>query len=50
MSLLGFKADDVERSVREDIQYLKDHPLILDDSVITGWVYDVKDGKLTEVV
>lgn len=47
---LGFKAEDIERSVREDIQYLKDHPLILDNSEISGWVYDVKDGKLTEVM
>ena len=48
LSLLGFK--DVEGSVRDDIQYLQDHPLVAGDSIITGWVYDVKDGKLTEVL
>ena len=37
---------DVEKSVKDDVQYLKQHPLVLDESTITGWVYDVKTGKV----
>ena len=41
---------DVDQSVREDVEYLRAHPLILEESVVSGWSYDVKTGKLTKVV
>jgi len=40
---------DLEQSVRDDVQYLKDSPLVPDDVSIRGFVYDVKSGKVSEV-
>jgi len=40
----------LEQSVHDDVKFLKDHALVLDESVITGWVYDVKTGKVQKVV
>ena len=40
---------DVEESVREDMQLLRESPLIPDDVVISGAVYDVDTGRMTEV-
>ena len=39
--------DDLEKSVIDDVQFLKDHPLVLDESTISGWVYEVETGKVT---
>jgi len=33
---------NIEDSVREDVAFLKNHPLILKETVITGFVYDVR--------
>ena len=40
---------DVEESVREDIVLLRECPLIPDDVIISGAVYDVDTGRMTEV-
>jgi carbonic anhydrase len=40
---------DLDQSVRDDIQFLKDSPLIPDEVSIRGFVYDVKTGKVREV-
>ena len=40
---------DIEESVREDVQLLKDSPLIPEDVIINGAVYDVDTGRMTEV-
>ncbi|KAL7410851.1 carbonic anhydrase [Mrakia frigida] len=42
---------DIEKSVRDDIAFVKASPYILEESKskITGYVYDVKNGKITEV-
>ena len=40
---------DVEESVREDMQLLRESPLIPDDVVISGAVYDVGTGSMREV-
>ena len=45
--LSGF--DDVESSVRETVELLKNHPLIPDDIKIGGFVMDSVTGELTEV-
>jgi carbonic anhydrase len=37
---------DLEQSVKDDVAFLKNHPLVLDDSTITGWVYEVETGKV----
>lgn len=38
----------LEQSVKEDVSYLKEHELIRGDSVVSGWVYDVKNGKVSK--
>ena len=41
---------DVEESVREDMAILRQSPLIPDDVNISGAVYDVDTGRMTEVI
>ena len=40
---------DVEVSVREDMKLLRECPLIPDDVIISGAVYDVDTGRMIEV-
>ncbi len=41
---------DLAESVRADVEKIKSHPLISDDIPVSGYIYDVKTGKLEEVV
>ncbi|NWG22725.1 MAG: carbonic anhydrase [Chloroflexi bacterium] len=41
---------DVEQSVRDDVAILRASPLIPDDIPISGAIYDVRTGKVHEVV
>ena len=38
---------DLEQSVRDDVEWLKVHPLVLPESQVTGWVYEVETGKVS---
>jgi carbonic anhydrase len=38
---------DLEGSVREDVKWLQEHPLILPETTVTGWVYEVETGKVS---
>ena len=40
---------DLEQSVRDDVATIKASPLLLDGTEVTGWVYDVKSGKVSPV-
>ena len=40
---------DIEESVREDITLLKNSPLIPEDIIISGAIYDVDTGRVREV-
>lgn len=40
----------LEDSIREDVSFLKQSSLLLSDIPITGWLYDVKTGKLNCIV
>lgn len=40
----------LEESVKADIQFLKGNPLVLKETPITGWIYDVKTGKVKQIV
>ena len=40
---------DNEQSVVEDVQRIRNHPLVPNDIPIYGYIYDVKTGKLVEV-
>jgi carbonic anhydrase len=48
MDFLPFS--DVEESVRDDVRRIRDNPFIPADVEVSGWVYDVKTGKVREVV
>ncbi|KAF9498113.1 carbonic anhydrase [Pleurotus eryngii] len=41
---------DLEKSVRDDVQFLQDSPLILKGTKITGWIWDVETEKASQVV
>jgi carbonic anhydrase len=40
---------DLERSVLDDVQRIRSHPLVPHDIGVYGYIYDVKSGRLTEV-
>ncbi|EGW34404.1 uncharacterized protein SPAPADRAFT_59837 [Spathaspora passalidarum NRRL Y-27907] len=40
--------NDLEKSVKDDVEFFKKNPLVLDVPV-TGYIYDVKTGKITQV-
>jgi len=40
---------DLEQSVRDDVQTIRNHPLVSSRIRLHGYVYDVTNGKLTEV-
>ena len=40
---------DQEQSVRDDVQRIREHPLVPKNIAIYGYVYDVKSGRLVEV-
>src|SRR5216684_263545 len=40
---------DQEQSVRDDVQRIREHPLVPKTIAIYGYVYDVKSGRLLEV-
>ena len=40
---------DSAKSVVEDVQRIRQHPLVPADIPVYGYIYDVKSGKLVEV-
>nr|GAT43661.1 carbonic anhydrase [Mycena chlorophos] len=41
--------NDLEQSVKDDVDFLKSSPLIMDGTKITGWIHDIDTGKATRV-
>ena len=41
---------DLEQSVRDDVEIIRSSPLIPNDVDVSGFVYDVKTGKIDQVV
>ncbi|KIP06932.1 hypothetical protein PHLGIDRAFT_24325 [Phlebiopsis gigantea 11061_1 CR5-6] len=41
---------ELEQSVKEDVKFLKENPLVLSETVVTGWVYEVGTGKVRRIV
>jgi len=37
---------DLDKSVKEEVEFVKSHPLILKETEVTGWVYHVESGKV----
>lgn len=40
---------DLEQSVRDDVKLIRSSPLVPDDIAVSGFVFDVKTGRLSEV-
>ena len=40
---------DQEQSVRDDVQRIREHPLVPKNIKVSGYIYDVKSGRLVEV-
>jgi carbonic anhydrase len=40
---------DQEQSVRDDVQRIREHPLVPKNTAIYGYIYDVKSGRLFDV-
>lgn len=38
---------DWDEAVKEEVKFVKEHPLILKNTVVTGWVYHVETGKVS---
>ena len=43
------EAQVLERSVVEDVQFLRRHPLMKPSIPITGWIYDGSTGRVEEI-
>lgn len=44
IDFLEFK--HLEESVKEDVRFLQENPLVLPGTKVTGWVYEVETGKV----
>jgi carbonic anhydrase len=42
--------DDLEANVRHQVQHVKEHPWIPKHIPVRGFIYDVKTGRLKEIV
>ena len=40
---------ELESSVKNDVKLLQESPLVLKETKITGWVYEVETGKVGEL-
>jgi carbonic anhydrase len=40
---------ELEESVRESVRTIRESPLLPDSLEVTGWVYDVRSGRINEV-
>ncbi|HWZ20757.1 MAG TPA: hypothetical protein VNW73_18325, partial [Ktedonobacteraceae bacterium] len=47
IDFLPFK--DLEQSVRDDVATIKNSPLLLKNIEVSGFIYDVKSGRLLPV-
>lgn len=47
MDFLEFSS--LEESVKDDVRFLKENPLLLKETTITGWIYDVTTAKVREI-
>lgn len=39
---------DLDKAVKEEVEFVKAHPLILRETEVTGWVYHVESGKVRD--
>jgi carbonic anhydrase len=48
ISFLPFK--DPSETVRDDVAFLREHPLVVAGTKISGWIYKVESRKVEEVL
>lgn len=41
---------DLEEGVRDDVKFLRGSRLIAEETTVSGWVYEVKTGKVRSIV
>lgn len=42
--------NDTAQAVKDDVQLLRGHGALVKGTIVSGWIYDVKTGKVEEVV
>ncbi|KAJ7581635.1 carbonic anhydrase [Mycena floridula] len=50
IDFMVFNSGDIDESVKEDVEFLHSHPLILKETNVTGWTLDLETGKVHQVV
>ncbi|KAL9619488.1 MAG: hypothetical protein Q9160_005925 [Pyrenula sp. 1 TL-2023] len=50
MQFLGFRAGEEEEEARRDVEWLRGRKVIGEGVKVSGWVYDVRTGKVKQVV
>lgn len=45
-----FSIADLEESLKEDVAYLRHHPLALEKVRVTGWIHDTDTGLFKQVI
>jgi carbonic anhydrase len=48
MAFLAFP--DLKQSVRDDVELIRTSPLLLPDITVSGFIYDVRTGRLEQIV
>lgn len=41
---------DLEKAVRDDVEWLQSHSALIKDTAFSGWVYEVETGKAKRIV
>ncbi|KAK7757236.1 hypothetical protein SLS62_000785 [Diatrype stigma] len=41
---------DLEAEVRRDVEFLRTSPVVLEETALSGWVYEVETGRVRRVV
>jgi len=47
---IGAIEHGIDQSIKEDVEFLKTHPLLMKDTTVVGLKYDTFSGSLSEVV
>ncbi|KAJ5218838.1 carbonic anhydrase domain-containing protein [Penicillium cinerascens] len=45
-----FPITDLDKSAAEDVEFFRNHPLMMPKIRVTGWVYDTDSGTLKQIV
>ena len=45
-----FPITDLDKSTAEDVEFYRNHPLMMPKIRVTGWIYDTDSGSLMQIV